>query len=185
MNRCGSSCLTSLRSTRSSAVQRGTDRTGKPADTDSGCRRGWCGRWKGELTGDPRLLECLILGGIQVSVIRHLRSLSSFRSDGSGMGAGAGSVTGISAPSSGTKRRRQPPREAGRRKSSGESEKDAVRKATLYLLLVGERSHSQVAKRMRGRLEGWWQQPEGHSGRDRERRETYQWSTADHRYSLP
>lgn len=28
----------------------------------------------GELSGDPRLLESLILGGIQVSVIRHLRS---------------------------------------------------------------------------------------------------------------
>ncbi len=32
----------------------------------------------GELTGDPRLLECLILGGIQVSVIRHLRSPEQF-----------------------------------------------------------------------------------------------------------
>ena len=28
----------------------------------------------GELAGDPRLLECLVLGGIQVSIIRHLRS---------------------------------------------------------------------------------------------------------------
>ena len=32
----------------------------------------------GELSGDPRLLECLILGGIQVSVIRHLRSPEQF-----------------------------------------------------------------------------------------------------------
>lgn len=32
----------------------------------------------GELSGDPRMLESLILGGIQVSVIRHLRSPEQF-----------------------------------------------------------------------------------------------------------
>jgi hypothetical protein len=32
----------------------------------------------GELAGDPRMLESLILGGIQVSVIRHLRSPEQF-----------------------------------------------------------------------------------------------------------
>lgn len=31
---------------------------------------------RGELSGDPQLLESLILGGIQVSIIRHLRSPS-------------------------------------------------------------------------------------------------------------
>ena len=32
----------------------------------------------GELAGDPHMLELVILGGIQVSVIRHLRSPERF-----------------------------------------------------------------------------------------------------------